>query len=58
MCAGAAVWGLGSLLPSVAPAALHLFGRRLLGISVLGSLVGMILGAVGGAWLYKEESGG
>src|SRR5437667_3678198 len=39
LCAGAAVWGLGYLLASVTPIALHLFPRRLMAIGLAVGLV-------------------
>ncbi|MGD0201356.1 MAG: hypothetical protein ABSD27_11460 [Bryobacteraceae bacterium] len=53
-CAGTAVWVLGCLLPTITPMVLHLFPRRLMAIGVLVGLVEAVLGAVAGAWLYKE----
>ena len=55
-CAGAAVWGLGYLLASVTPLALHLFPRRLMAIGLAVGLVEVIIGTIAGAWLYREET--
>ncbi len=55
-CAGAAVWGLGYLLASVTPIALHLFPRRLMAIGLAVGLVEVVAGTLAGAWLYREES--
>jgi uncharacterized membrane protein len=53
-CAGSAVWVIGYLLPTITPVVLHIFPRRLMAIGVLVGLVEAVLGAVAGAWLYKE----
>ena len=55
-CAGAAVWGLGYLLASVTPIALHLFPRHLMAIGLAVGLVEVIAGTLAGAWLYREET--
>ena len=55
-CAGAAVWGLGYLLASVTPVALHLFPRHLMAIGLAVGLVEVIAGTLAGAWLYREET--
>ena len=55
-CAGAAVWGLGYLLASVTPLALHLFPRHLMAIGLAVGLVEVIAGTLAGAWLYREET--
>ncbi len=55
-CAGAAVWGLGYLLASVTPLALHLFPRRLMAIGLAVGLVEVIIGTIAGAWLYREQT--
>ncbi len=55
LCAGAAVWGLGYVLASVTPIALHLFPRRLMAIGLAVGLVEVLVGTVAGAWLYREE---
>ena len=55
-CAGAAVWGLGYLLASVTPLALHLFPRRLMVIGLAVGLVEVIAATLAGAWLYREET--
>src|SRR5215471_9996425 len=44
LCAGAAVWGLGYLLASVTPIALHLFPRRLMAIGLVVGLVEVLVG--------------
>ena len=56
LCAGAAVWGLGYLLASVTPLALHLFPRHLMAIGLAVGLVEVIAGTLAGAWLYREET--
>ena len=56
LCAGASVWGLGYLLASVTPLALHLFPRRLMAIGLAVGLVELLVGTLAGAWLYREES--
>ena len=53
-CAGAAVWGLGYLLASVTPIALHLFSRHIIAIGLAVGLVEVLVGTVAGAWLYRE----
>jgi uncharacterized membrane protein YoaK (UPF0700 family) len=53
-CAGTAVWVLACLLPTLTPMVLHIFPRRLMAIGVVVGLVESVLGAVAGAWLYKE----
>ena len=55
-CAGAAVWGLGYLLASVTPVALHIFPRHLMAIGLAVGLVEVIAGTLAGAWLYREET--
>ena len=55
-CAGAAVWGLGYLLASVTPFALHLFPRHLMAIGLAVGLVEVVVGTLAGAWLYREET--
>jgi hypothetical protein len=54
--AGTAVWGLGYLLASVTPLALHLLLRRLMAIDLSVGLVEVIAGTLAGAWLYHEET--
>ena len=54
-CAGAAVWTLGYLLASVTPMVMHLFPRRLMAIGIAVGLVELIVAAVVGAAVYKEE---
>jgi len=56
LCAGAAVWGLGYLLASVTPIALHLFPRHILAIGLAVGLVEVIVGTLVGAWLYREAT--
>jgi len=56
LCAGTAVWVLACLLPTLTPMILHIFPRRLMAIGVVVGLVELVLGAVAGAWLYKEQS--
>jgi hypothetical protein len=53
-CAGTAVWVLACLLPTLTPMVLHIFPRRLMAIGAVVGLVELVLGAVAGAWLYKE----
>lgn len=52
--AGAATWFIGYLVPSIAPAAMHLFPRRLLAIGVAVGLIEMVVGTLAGAYLYNE----
>lgn len=56
VCAGAAVWALGYLLAGVAPMVLHILPRRLMAIGIGAGLIEVIVAALVGAWLYKEES--
>jgi len=55
-CAGAAVWTIGYLLPSIAPMVMHILPRRLMAAGILVGLGEIIVGALAGAWLYKEEA--
>ena len=54
-CAGAAVWTIGYLLPSIAPMVLHILPGRLMAGIVVG-FGEVLVGAVAGAWLYKETT--
>lgn len=56
VCAGVAVWTIGYLLPSIAPMVLHILPRRLMATGILVGLGEIIVGALAGAWLYKEEA--
>jgi dipeptide/tripeptide permease len=56
VCAGAAVWALGYLPAGVAPMVLHILPRRLMAIGIAAGLIEVIVAALVGAWLYKEES--
>ena len=56
LCAGAAVWGLGYLLASVTPIALHIFPRHIMAIGLAVGLVEVLVGTVAGAWLYREAT--
>ena len=56
LCAGAAVWGLGYLLASVMPIALHIFPRHIMAIGLAVGLVEVLVGTVAGAWLYREAT--
>lgn len=54
LCAGAAVWGLGYLLASVAPLVLNLFPARVMVIGLVVGLVEVLAATLLGAWLYRE----
>lgn len=54
-CAGAAVWTLGYLLAGVPPMVLHILPRRLMAIGIAVGLIEMVVAALVGAWLYKED---
>jgi hypothetical protein len=55
LCAGASVWALGYLLAGIPPMALHILPRRLMAIGITVGLIEMLVAALVGAWLYKEE---
>lgn len=55
LIAGIAAWIPGSLLAELAPTALHLFRYRLIAADVAVGFVGIVLGAIAGAALYKEK---
>jgi hypothetical protein len=55
VCAGVAVWIIGTLLPNAAfMSATGLFGRRLTAYTTAGALIEVVAGAIAGAALYKE----
>ena len=54
---GVAAWWIGYALPGLSEWALHLIPHHLVAISVVVGLVEVVLGAVAGAALYKEEPG-
>ena len=56
VCAGLTVWTLGWLFPNISFLAMGFFPAKLLVIATLWSLVEVTLGAVAGAWLYKESN--
>lgn len=56
--AGLATWVIGYVVPSVAPAVMHLYSRRLVAIGVVVGLVEILVASVAGAYLYKEETAG
>ena len=55
VCAGAAVWALGYLLAGVAPMVLHILPRHLMAYGIAAGLIEVIVAALVGGWLYKEE---
>ena len=55
LCAGAALWFLSYLLPSIGYAAIGLFPGRLIAYGTAWGLVELLVGIVAGAYLYKEE---
>lgn len=56
LCAGSAVWFLAYAYPSAGFQAMGLFPTRLLLIGVVWGLVELLVAAVAGAWLYREEA--
>ena len=56
LAAAAAVWFLGYLLAEVTPLALKLFPTRVMVIGLAVGLVEVIVGAMVGAWLYREAA--
>jgi hypothetical protein len=56
VCAGLIVWALAYLLPSASAAAMHMFPRRLILYGTLWGVFELIIAALAGAWLYKEEA--
>jgi hypothetical protein len=56
ICAGLAVWVVGTLLPNLGFMWISgLFGRRLTVYTTLGGLVEIVVAAIAGAALYKES---
>src|SRR5579864_388568 len=55
VCAGAAVWALGYLLAGVAPMVLHILPRHLMAYGIAAGLIEVIVAALVGGWIYKEE---
>jgi hypothetical protein len=55
LCAGAAVWFIGYVLALSAPAITGILPMRLIGISLVWGLVEILIAAVVGARLYREE---
>lgn len=56
LCAGSAVWFLAYAYPSAGFGAMGLFPTRLIVIGVVWGLVELLVAAVAGAWLYREEA--
>lgn len=56
--AGATVWGLAYLYPSIGMAMLGLFPSRLVIIGVIWGLIELSVAALVGAWLYREVPAG
>ncbi len=55
ICAGVAVWFVGTLLPNLGFMwVTGLFGRKLTAYTTLGALVEIVVAAIAGAALYKE----
>ena len=54
LCAGATVWFLAYLYPTIGFMVMGLFPMRLLSIGLVWGLVELLIGAVAGAWLYHE----
>jgi hypothetical protein len=57
LCAGATVWFLAYVYPSIGFAVMGLFPRRLLAIGIVWGLGEVLLASVAGAWLYREAAG-
>ncbi len=55
ICAGAAVWFLVCVLPTIAQIAMDLWPLSALLTAIAWGLVEMILAGLAGGWLYKEE---
>ena len=54
LCAGAAVWFLAYLYPSIGMGVMGLFSQDLIIIGLVWGLVEVLAAAVAGAWLYHE----
>jgi hypothetical protein len=54
LCAGATVWFLAYVYPSIGFAVMGLFPTRLVLIGMIWGLGEVLLGSVAGAWLYQE----
>lgn len=54
--AGVAAWFLAVCIPNLGNYATGLIPTRLIAIATLGALLGIVLGTLAGAWLYKEET--
>jgi hypothetical protein len=57
LCAGAAVWFFAYAYPSITFLAMGMFPTRLTVIGLAWGLGEVLLAAVAGAWLYREEAG-
>jgi len=55
LCAGSAVWFIGFVMALVGPAVMDLFPMRLIAISLVWGLAEMLIAAVAGAKMYREE---
>jgi len=56
LCAGASAWFFAYAYPSIGFLAMGLFPTRLTLIGLAWGLAELLLAAVAGAWLYREES--
>ena len=54
MCAGATVWFLAYVYPSIGFALMGLFATRVIVIGVVWGLAELLLATVAGAWVYQE----
>jgi hypothetical protein len=54
LCAGAAVWFLAYLYPSIGYAVMGMFSTGTIVLALIWGLVELLIAAVAGAWLYKE----
>lgn len=56
LCAGAAVWFLAYVYPSIGFALMGLFPTRVIVIGIVWGLGEILLATVAGAWLYREPA--
>ena len=56
LCAGAVVWFLAYVYPSIGFAVMGMFPTRLIAIGIVWGLAEVLLAAVAGAWLYREPA--